>query len=189
MPRLMIVVASSRPGRVGLPVAEWFREIATKDDSFEIDFADLAEINLPFLDEPDHPRLRHYQHDHTKAWSRRVEAADAFAFVTPEYNYGMPATLLNAMDYLVHEWQYKPVGFVSYGGVSGGTRSVQMAKQVATTLKMFALPEAVNIPFVSQYLKDGRLDANDVTVKAAQSVLKELLRVARALAPLRDRVA
>ncbi len=189
MPRLMIVVASTRPGRVGLPVAEWFRQVAQDDGSFEIDFADLAEINLPFLDEPHHPRLRQYQHEHTKAWSRRVESADAFVFVTPEYNYGMPATLLNALDFLVHEWMYKPVGFVSYGGVSGGTRSVQMAKLVITSLKLVPLPEAVNIPFVSQFLKDGRLEANEITATAAATLLKELARVGEALAPLRAKAA
>lgn len=150
MSRLMVLVASTRPGRVGLPVAEWVRDVALERDRFdEIDFADLAEINLPFLDEPNHPRLRRYEHEHTKAWSARVEAADAFIFVTPEYNFAMPATLKNAIDYLFHEWAYKPVAFVSYGGASGGIRSVQMAKQVVTTLRMFPLAEAVALPFVS----------------------------------------
>ncbi|MDQ6900001.1 MAG: NAD(P)H-dependent oxidoreductase [Candidatus Dormibacteraeota bacterium] len=189
MLKLMIVVASTRPGRVGLPVAEWFRQAAQDSDSFEIDFADLAEIKLPFLDEPNHPRLRQYQHEHTKAWSRRVDSADAFVFVTPEYNYGMPATLLNALDFLAHEWMYKPVGFVSYGGVSGGTRSVQMAKLVITSLKLVPLPEAVNIPFVTQFLKEGRLEANEITATAADTMLKELARVAEALAPLRAKAA
>src|SRR5262249_42315594 len=103
MPRLMIVIASTRPGRVGLPVAEWFTAVAEEHSSFDIDVADLAEINLPFMDEPKHPRLREYQHDHTRAWSSRVDRADAFVFVHPEYNFGMTAPLKNALDYLHHE--------------------------------------------------------------------------------------
>ena len=71
---------------------------------------DLAEVNLPVFDEPEHPRFRKYQHEHTKAWSARVARADAYVFVTPEYNFSTPPALLNAIDYLVHEWAYKPVG-------------------------------------------------------------------------------
>ena len=85
------------------------------------------------MDEPKHPRLREYEHQHTKDWSARVEAADAFVFVHPEYNYGITAPLKNALDYLSQEWNYKPLGLVSYGGVSAGTRAAQMIKQVATT--------------------------------------------------------
>src|SRR5579872_6813928 len=142
-PLLQIVVASTRPGRVGLPVAEWFADVARKHGAFDVELVDLAEVGLPFLDEPNHPRFRQYTHAHTKKWSATVERADAFVFVTPEYNFGMPATLKNALDYLHYEWQYKPAGFVSYGGISAGTRAVQQLKQVVTTLKLFPLPEAV----------------------------------------------
>lgn len=90
MPRLMILVASTRPGRVGLPVAEWFRELAERHGGFEIDFVDLAELNLPFMDEPNHPRLRVYTQPHTKEWSARVEAADAVVFVTPGIQLWIP---------------------------------------------------------------------------------------------------
>ena len=78
--------------------------------------------------------------------------ADAFIFVIPEYNYGFDAATKNAIDYLHHEWHYKPAGFASYGGVAAGTRAVQMLKQVLTTLKVTPVFEAVNIPFVQQFL-------------------------------------
>jgi len=186
MPRLAIIVASNRPGRIAVPVAEWITTVAKQHGGFEVDVLDLAEIALPFMDEPNHPRLRQYEHDHTRAWSAQVEAADAFVVVTPEYNYGMPAILKNALDYLHHEWAYKPVAFVSYGGVSAGTRAVQMAKQVVTTLRMFAIPEAVSIPFVFQLLDDEqRLRPNEVMEGAAKAMLDELVSVEQALRPLR----
>src|SRR6185437_2310461 len=150
---LMIVIASTRPGRLGLPVARWFRERAEAQGSFAIDVVDLATLDLPFMDEPKHPRLRQYVHQHTKEWSVRVDAADAFVFVMPEYNFGFTAPLKNAIDYLHSEWAYKPVGLVSYGGVSAGTRAAQMIKQVVTTLKMTPLTEAVSIPFIAQFIK------------------------------------
>ena len=103
-------------------------------------------MNLPLLDEPEHPRLQHYRHDYTKAWSATVQRADAYVFVTPEYNHGAPPVLINALDRVFVEWNYKPAGFVSYGGVSAGTRSVVMTKTVLTGLKMVPILEAVNIP-------------------------------------------
>jgi NAD(P)H-dependent FMN reductase len=186
-PTLLIIVASTRPGRVGLPVAEWFEARALGQGDFDIDLADLKEIDLPFFDEPKHPRLQEYEHQHTKDWSARVAAADAVVIVTPEYNFGLPAPLKNALDFLSLEWNYKPVGFVSYGGVSAGTRSVQMAKQVVTTLKMFPLFENVSIPFVAQFIGEGgELTANDVMENAADAMLAELRRVSDAMAPLRS---
>jgi NAD(P)H-dependent FMN reductase len=187
MARLQVMITSTRPGRVGLPVGRWFEQRARAHGGFgEVELADLLELALPFMDEPNHPRLRQYTHQHTKDWSARVEAADAFALVVPEYNYGMPATLKNAIDFLHAEWHYKPVGFVSYGGVSAGTRSVQMAKQVLTTLRMFTVAEAVSIPFVTQFIDDeGGVRANEVMEQAADAMLAELLRVSDALKVLR----
>jgi NAD(P)H-dependent FMN reductase len=186
-PNLQIIIASTRPGRVGLPVAEWFQEQALEHGGFEIEVVDLANLNLPFMDEPRHPRFRKYEHEHTKDWSRKVEAADAFVFVMPEYNFGFNAPLKNAIDYLHFEWQYKPVGFVSYGGGSAGTRAVQMIKQVVTALKMVPVPEAVSIPFVTQFLNDERrMEANETMVTAARTMLDELQRLEGALEPLRQ---
>jgi NAD(P)H-dependent FMN reductase len=190
MPRLAVIVASTRPGRVAPAVAEWFVAAAREHGGFEIDLVDLAEVDLPFLDEPNHPRSNQYVHQHTRDWSARVEAADAFVVITPEYNYGLPAVLKNALDFLHHEWAHKPVAFVSYGGVSAGTRGVQMTKQVVTTLRMHPVPEAVSIPFVQQFLDDaGRLQPNDTMTAAAKAVLDELVVVENALRPLRERAA
>ncbi|HKI59225.1 MAG TPA: NAD(P)H-dependent oxidoreductase [Trueperaceae bacterium] len=185
-PTLHVIVASTRPGRVGLPVGRWFHRLASEHGGFEVEWVDLKEIDLPFLDEPQHPRLQRYQHRHTKEWSALVERADAFAFVMPEYNYGFNAPLKNAIDYLNLEWRYKPVGFVSYGGVSAGTRAVQMAKQVVSTLKMMPMFEAVSIPFVQQFLDDEKeIRANETMEQAAGAMLDELARWEEALRPMR----
>ncbi len=187
MPKLNVIAASTRPGRVGYPVAQWFVRLAQEHGGFDVELVDLAELELPMLDEPHHPRLGTYVHEHTKAWSASVDAADAFVFVTPEYNFGMSAALKNAIDYLHNEWQYKPVGFVSYGGVSAGTRAVQMTKQVVTTLKMTPVTEAVAIPFVSQFLDaEGVIRPNEIMESSAKAMLDELLRYSVALRPLRE---
>lgn len=100
LPRLAIIIASTRPGRAGLPIGQWIYERAVAHGGFDVELIDLAAINLPFMDEPQHPRLRQYVHQHTKDWSAMIDAADAFLFVTPEYNYGLTAPLKNAIDYL-----------------------------------------------------------------------------------------
>jgi NAD(P)H-dependent FMN reductase len=187
MPNLSVLISSTRPGRAGVPIAEWFATRARAHGTFDVEVIDLAEVGLPFMDEPHHPRLRRYVHDHTKAWSARVDAADAFVFVTAEYNAGFPAPLKNAIDYLHTEWQHKPVAFVSYGGISAGTRAVQMLKQVVTTLRMVPLVEAVNIPFHPQFIdEDGLVQGNDVMEQAAQALLDEIAVVEAGLRPRRD---
>lgn len=186
MPKLHTIVVSTRPNRQGRAVGEWFHGEAAKHGGFEAELVDLAEIALPLFDESAHPRLRQYEHDHTKRWSASVEEADAFVFVTPEYNYATPPSLVNALDYLVHEWAYKPVGFVSYGGVSGGIRSVQMTKSICTTLKMMPIPEAVVLPFFNQSIKeDGAFQPGELHEKAAVTMLDELLRWTGAMKTLR----
>ena len=189
-PVLQIIIASTRPGRVGLPVSQWFERAAVEHGGFDVEVVDLAEVDLPFFDEPNHPRLRKYEHQHTKDWSATIDRGDAYVFVTPEYNYGFNAVLKNAIDFLNQEWNNKAVGFVSYGGVAAGTRAVQMLKQVVTTLKMVPVTASVNIPFVAQFLDDeGELQANDVMVGAAKLMLDEILPLANALAPLRAKPA
>src|SRR5262245_37744333 len=188
MGTLQIIIASTRPGRVGLPVAEWVEAAAAKHGGYErAEVIDLAERDLPFMNEPNHPRLRRYEHQHTKDWSATIDRADAFVIVMPEYNYGFTAPLKNAIDYLHHEWAYKPVGLVSYGGVAAGARAAQMIKQVLTTLKMMPLPEAVQIPFVAQFLDEDRaMRPNTILEAASVAMLDELARWTDALADLRE---
>ena len=187
MYRLKIIIASTRPGRKGIYVADWFTEAVKKYPDFEVEVLDLAAINLPFLDEPNHPRLHKYEQEHTREWSRKINNADAFVVVIPEYNYGMPPTLANAINFLYTEWNYKPVGFVSYGGLSGGTRSVQMSKLIMTAVRMMPLPEAVNLPFFEKKIDENRNFQSDEFVdKSLDTMMKELLKWTIALKPMRD---
>lgn len=187
MSKLAIVIVSTRPGRKGAALAQWFYEQAQSHGQFELDLVDLAEINLPMFNEVGHPRLKKYEHEHSKSWSARVEATDAFVFVTPEYNFSCPPSLVNALDYLYSEWNYKAAGFVSYGGISGGTRAVESTKQLLTTLKMVPLVEAVNIPFIQQHFDaENQFTATENHIKSAQGLLSELFKWEQALKTLRN---
>lgn len=183
--KLHTIVCSTRPTRQGPKIAAWFHQVAQAHAGFEAVLVDLADFNLPVFDEPKHPRLRDYAHDHTKAWSASVAAADAFVFVTPEYNYGPPPSFTNAVNYLVHEWAYKPAAFVSYGGASGGLRSVQMEKLLLTSVKVMPIPEGVALPMFNQHLGEDGFKPPELQDKAAVAMLTELARWGEALKGLR----
>ncbi len=182
---LKIIIVSTRPGRGGLAVGNWFYDFAKTHANFEVELLDLAKINLPLMDEPHHPALKKYEHQHTKDWSAAIDPADAIIFVMPEYDYGVAAPFVNAIDYLFHEWNYKPAGMVSYGGISGGLRAQQMAKLLLTGVRMMPLPESVPIPFYTQHLKDGVFEANELIEKSATTLLNEIYRWGDALKVLR----
>lgn len=188
MPKLLIVIASTRPGRLGLPIAQWATEGAAKHGGFDIEVADLAELALPLFDEPFPPRMGKYTHERTQRWSEQVAAADAFLFVTPEYNYGPPASLLNAMTYLYWEWAYKPVGFVSYGGMGAGLRAVQTLKEAVTAVRMMPISDGVAIPFVMKQVQNGVFHSTPIIDDTLPFHLDEVLRWSNALAPLRAEV-
>jgi NAD(P)H-dependent FMN reductase len=186
MSRLMIVIGSVRPGRVGLPVAEWVAATAREHGGFDdIDVVDLLELALPWMDEPNHPRLRQYTRPHTFAWSERVDAADAVIFVTPEYNYSYSPALKNAIDYLNGEWWRKPYGMVSYGGVSAGTRGAAALSIPLTALGMVRVGANVEINFPGASVADGVYTPGEKEAAILKRELDELSELAPALHALR----
>lgn len=185
---LHVIIASTRTGRSGPHVGAWFEAVARRHGGFEVEAIDLAEVDLPLFDEARHPKLGQYEHAHTKAWSATVARADAFVFVTPEYNHVPPASLLNAIQYLGGEWAYKPLGLVTYGGISAGTRGGQVLKQTAVALKMMPIPETVALPFFEQHLdrETNAFDPGPRPEAAAAVMLGELVRWTQALRSLRE---
>lgn len=175
MTKLMIVVGSVRPGRLGLPIAKWVEEIAASNIDLEIDFADLGEIGLPFMDEPVPPAKRQYTKPHTIAWSERVDAADAFIFVTPEYNHSFSPVLKNAIDFLKQEWANKPVGFVSYGAAAAGARGVTALEPVLVALGMRKVSSSVEISAVWTRVVDGTFLAEEHEVDTLTAQIAQLM--------------
>ena len=185
--KLHTIICSTRPGRNGPHVAKWFHGMAQQHGKFDAHLIDLAEFNLPIFDEPLHPRLQKYEHAHTRAWSESVQAADAFVFVTPEYNFNMPPALLNALDFLSKEWNYKPAGFVSYGGVSGGSalRADEQAGRCCAEDDAHGR-KASQFPVLPRHLdEDKNFTPNDLIVASVKPMLDELHRWAEALKPMR----
>lgn len=185
MPKLMIVVGSVREGRIGLSIAEWVRSVAERRGGFELDWADLKQIDLPLMTEPNHPKLRQYTQPTTIAWSERVEATDALIFVQPEYNYSYSPALKNALDHLSQEWWRKPLGTVSYGGISGGTRGVTALRVPEIAVGLVPTTANVEIPWASSQVADGVFTARDSQEEMLERMLAELTSLDAALSPLR----
>jgi NAD(P)H-dependent FMN reductase len=174
VPNLLILIASVRSARVGGAVGEWVARRATEHGGFTLDVVDLAELRLPLMEEPEHPKLRRYAADHTKAWSERVDAADGFVLVMPEYNHSFTAPLKNALDYLVEEWRGKPVGTVSYGGLAGGSRAVVALEPVLANLELQSVRPGVEIAWVAEHLHDGAFVATERHERALTALLAGL---------------
>lgn len=187
MYNLKIISSTVRPGRKGPLVVAWITELAKQNGNFTVELLDLGEIKLPMMDEPNHPVMKNYQHAHTKWWSAKIDEADAFIFVTAEYDYNYPAPLRNALEYLSQEWGYKPAAIVSYGGVSAGTRASNALKADLSTFRMVPLAESVNFPFFQQNINDeNEFVANETSHKAAQNMLKQLVRWTKGLKAIKE---
>ncbi len=184
-PVLLAIVCSTRLGRIGRPIGDWFVSAAQKVGTFEVHLADLAELNLPLMDEPKHPRLHQYTHEHTKQWSRLVAGADAVVWVQPEYNFSMCAPQKNAIDYLSVEWSLLPTGFVSYGGISGGLRGVEHAKQPLAAVRSVFAGAAVAIPMAMTMVADSIFTPTAPVERSVAPMLADLASLQASLGALR----
>ena len=144
MSTVAVVVGSTRPTRICPGIAEWVQKTAQEGSALRYEVVDLAEVGLPFLDEPLMASLGEYEHEHTRAWSRLVSSYAGFVFVYPQYNWGYPAVLKNALDFLYHEWSGKPVTTVTYG-TRGGGRGANQLQEVLAGLHMRALEDRLEV--------------------------------------------
>ncbi len=168
-------------------IAAWIAQKAIETGNFNVEVLDLGEINLPMMNEPHHPLMKKYEYEHTKQWSAKIEEAEAFIFVTAEYDYNYPAPLRNAIEYLASEWAYKAAGIVSYGGVSAGTRAANSLKADLVTMSIVPISQGVNFPMFAQFINDKEQFApNEVSHKAAEAMLRELVRWTKGLKVVKE---
>lgn len=178
--RLEVIVGSVREGRFGPTVADWFVSRARETSGFDTGVIDLAETPLP-------ADLR--VTDEVDAYRARLAAADAFVVVTPEYNHGYPGALKTAFDNAKHEWRAKPIGFVSYGGLSGGLRATEQLRQVVAEIHMVSIRETVSFHEAKKCFDENGDTHDGAAIDAAERLLRQLawwataLRTARTAEP------
>ncbi|MCD4713434.1 MAG: NAD(P)H-dependent oxidoreductase [Clostridiales bacterium] len=150
MNKIGIIIGSTRPGRSSKSVADWVFEIAQKRSDAEYQLVDIADYDLPLLDEPVPPSMGQYSKPHTIKWAEKIDELDGFVFVTPEYNHSIPAALKNAIDFIYKEWNNKAAGFVSYGS-AGGSRSVEQLRQVMAEIQVADVRAQVMLSLFSDF--------------------------------------
>lgn len=183
-PRLLVIGCSVREGRAGPSVVRWTVAQAAKHAGFAVGSVDLRDV-VTDEDEPELPSTGRYVHEHTRRWSQTVAAADAVFLVTPEYNHSFTGKTKLALDRLYLEWANKPVGFLSYGGQSGGLRAVEALKPVLCALRMHPLSNGVAVPNFQDHLATGHFQPTDGVASALHRHLDELLGLTQSLLPLR----
>lgn len=176
---ILVIIGSTRANRNAERVKIWLDAQLTQRDGATYDIVDLRDINLPFYDEIDSVggmNYDEYRHPEAAAWGKRVEAADGFMFVTPEYNHAPPATIKNAIDYAWKGWNYKPMSIVSYSaGSIAGARAAEQLRLMSLGVRLLPLPTAVHIGNVTQVLsEDGEADEAAGTNKALFATCDEL---------------
>lgn len=183
--RIAIIVGSTRPGRKARAVAEWvWGQAAARDDaSFEI--LDIADFELPLLDEPDPPMMGQSDRQHTRAWASAVGSHDGFVFVTPEYNHSTSGALKNAIDFVFAEWNDKACGFVGYG-VDGGPRAIEHLRQIAAEVKLADVRTHVGLNAFSDVV-DGQVECAAASRDKLDIMLGEVVAWSNALRHLRTR--
>ena len=175
-PRLSVVIASTRPTRIGHHVAEWVLDRVP--DDLDVTVHDLRELDLPFLDEPGQPADGNYAHDHTRRWSAAMLATDALVLVMPEYNRGYNAALKNAIDYLYAEWEGLPVACVGYGW-HGASYAKSALRQTLERVKMVVV-DGPGLSFEDTLTLDGVVGAGPEEEAALASMFDRLRAAARA---------
>lgn len=155
--KVLFIIGSVREGRRAEEVAHWAVERLRQDAELEIDVADLKDVDLPFFNEAVIPSAANGQFQNPKAtaWAQRVAAVDAFIMTVAEYNHGPTPVLKNAIDWVYEGWMNKPVGFISYGGIAGGTRAAQQLKQNVLNVKLYPTLANVHIPFIRQAFNEN----------------------------------
>lgn len=172
---IKIITASIRKGRIGPQISNWIFEYIQKNMQHDVEIIDLKKWNLPGDDEPYLPATGHYIQLHTQKWSKKIESGDLFIFVFPQYNWGYPAALKNAIDHLYHEWSEKPVLMVSYANRGGGKAANQL-QQVAEGLHMHNLSDRLEISLKDMsFDSEGQLNQPIISLYPYEKKLNNLL--------------
>jgi NAD(P)H-dependent FMN reductase len=175
---VLLIMGSVRAGRLSPQIADWIARIGRAATKLSYEVVDLAEWPLPMDDEPAIPAMGIYGQPHTRAWSEKIKSAGAVIFVTPQYNWGYPAVLKNAIDHLYNEWRNKPAIFVTYGG-HGGTKCAKQLKQVAKAVKMNVVSNAPGIVLSDAVIREGApVDPDRDFKHHARGIKKALVRLA-----------
>lgn len=183
--KIGIIIGSTRPGRNSEKVAKWIYELALqRNDEAEYELVDIADFNLPLLDEALPPSMGQYQNEHTKKWAEKIGSLDGFIFVTPEYNHATSGALKNAIDFIYKEWNNKAAGFVGVGSL-GGARAVENLRLVMGELQVADVRSQVGLSLFTDFENFSEFKPANHHQDAVDSMFDQLLLWSKALKTVR----
>lgn len=185
MLKVGIIIGSTRPGRKAEAVAQWVHGIASARSDAQFELIDIADYNLPLLDEAMPPGYGQYAHDHTKRWAAKIAEFDAFVMVTPEYNHSTSGALKNALDFLYAEWNHKSVGFVGYGSAMG-VRAIEHLRQIVGELMMADVRQAVQLSLFTDFENFAAFKPAEHHEKTVNTMIDQVIAWGGALKTLRS---
>jgi NAD(P)H-dependent FMN reductase len=188
MVRIAVIIGSTRPGRIGDQVGRWVYELARQRNDAEFELVDVADYNLPLLDEPVPPARGQYSKEHTKRWAAKIDSFDGYVFVTAEYNHGIPGALKNALDFLFAEWNNKAAGFVGYGS-AGGTRAVESLRLVMGELMIADVRAQVALSLFTDFENFTTFKPAPHHERSLANVLDQVIAWSKALRQVREQTA
>jgi NAD(P)H-dependent FMN reductase len=184
MTRIGIIIGSTRPGRNGEAVAKWVYEQAAQRTDAEFELVDLADFDLPHLDEPIPASMGQYAHEHTQRWADKIASFDGYVFVTPEYNHSTSGALKNAIDFIYAEWNNKAAGFVSYGS-AGGARAVEHLRLIMGELQIADVRAQVALSLATDFENYSVFTPADYHRTSVDAMLDQVVSWSGALAAVR----
>ncbi|WP_028670440.1 NADPH-dependent FMN reductase [Saccharospirillum impatiens] len=184
MDKIAVVTGSTRPGRNNIAVANWVLENAQKRSDAQFELVDIADFNLPVLDEAMPAGFQQYANEHTKKWSQTIAQYDGYIFVTPEYNHSISGALKNALDYISAEWNNKAAGFVGYGS-AGGVRAVEHLRQIASELQLAHVRNQVQLSLFTDFENFSEFKPADMHQETLTAMLDQLVAWTGAMKTLR----
>ncbi|MFH8798057.1 NADPH-dependent FMN reductase [Streptomyces sp. NPDC017936] len=185
MTKIAIVLGSTRPGRNGEAVARWVHDAAAKRRDARFEMVDIADYDLPLLDEPVPPSMGQYSNDHTRRWAAKIAEFDGYVFVTPEYNHGPSGALKNALDYVYAEWNNKAAGFVGYGS-AGGTRAVEQLRLVMAELQVATVRSQVALSLFTDFENFSTFRPSSHHEQPLTTMLDQLVSWSQAMKSVRE---
>ena len=183
--KIGIVLGSTRPNRNGEAVAKWVFEHAQQRTDADVELVDVADFNLPLLDEPIPPSQGKYSKDHTKRWAAKIESFDAYVFVTPEYNHATSGAMKNALDFLYREWNNKAAGFVAYGS-AGGVRAVENLRLICAELQIATVRAQVAFSLMTDFENYSTFKPAEYHQKTLSTMLDQLVAWGTAMKTVRE---
>lgn len=185
MTKIAIITGSTRPGRINYGLAEWLFDRAVERGDADYELVDIADYNLPVLDEALPAGSGQYSHEHTKTWAAKIAEFDGFIFVTGEYNHSVPPALANAISFLNREWANKAAGIVGYGSAMG-VRAVEHLRGILSELQVAHVQKQGMFSLFTDFENFSTFKPTELQAQSVEPMFDQLLVWTKAMEQVRS---